>query len=85
MANAKNIATRGRGRPAEVETSKQKAALLQRIGTDNAPSRYITMQLADAGLVAFETVQSGKRGRPQQNAVVSGKGRSLLALAARWK
>jgi hypothetical protein len=84
MANAKN-SNRGRGRPATLETGKQRAAVLATIGTENEPSRFIKMQLAEAGLIAFEPVQTGSRGRPALQAVVTGKGRSLLNLSKRWQ
>ena len=32
---------------------------------ETMPSRYHQHRLAEAGLIAFEQVQSGKRGRPQ--------------------
>lgn len=84
MANA-NTETRGRGRPATLATAKQRAAALRAIGTEDAPSRHIQQQLAEMGLVEFEPVRTGARGRPQLNTVVTGRGRSLLALARRWK
>jgi len=88
MTNATNTtanATRGRGRPAKFENKKQIAAELKKIGTENAPSRYLTMQLVDAGYVEKQPVNTGKKGRPAHNYVVAGKGRSLMALAQRWK
>ena len=80
-----NTTTATRGRPSTVATSKQRAAHLQSIVEGNAPSRFIVMQLADAGLVQFEPVQTGTRGRPKHTTVLTGKARSLLALAKRWK
>lgn len=90
MTNATNTKanateTRGRGRPAAFENKKQIAAALRAIGTENAPSRYLTMQLVEAGYVEVQPVSNGRRGRPAHEYTVAGKGRSLLALAARWK
>ena len=81
---AKATQTRGRGRPSKTETGKQRAALLKTIGTENAPSRFILMQLAEAGLVQFEAEKTGTRGRPRHVATLTGKGRNLVALSARW-
>jgi hypothetical protein len=45
----------------------------------NMPSRYHQHRLADAGLVMFETVQSGKRGRPQLIPHLTREGVATLA------
>jgi hypothetical protein len=43
------------------------------------PSRYIQMRLADAGLVQFNTVKTGGRGRPRRVAELSQEGVATLA------
>lgn len=47
--------------------------------TETMPSRYHQHRLADAGLVMFETVQSGKRGRPQLIPHLTREGVAALA------
>ena len=43
------------------------------------PSRYVQMRLADAGLVQFDTVKTGGRGRPRKVAELTQEGVARLA------
>ena len=42
------------------------------------PSRYHLHQMADAGLLRFEDVKTGGRGRPRQVALVTSRGQALI-------
>ena len=63
-------------------TNKQKLvdALRAVKGTEGyaEPSRYHKQLMADAGLIAFDTVRTGGRGRPPQQARVTARGQALI-------
>jgi len=79
------VKTAVRGRPAALRTSKKIAEIVASIAADQQPSRYIALQLVEMGYVDVELVPHTGRGRPAHRYTVAGRGRSLLALAARWK
>jgi hypothetical protein len=45
------------------------------------PSRFIQMQMAERGLIQFDTVQTGTRGRPALKARVTRLGQSYINFA----
>jgi len=45
------------------------------------PSRYHKVLMADAGLIAFDTVKTGGRGRPQLKARVTARGQAMINFA----
>jgi predicted ArsR family transcriptional regulator len=45
------------------------------------PSRFLQKQLEERGLIAFDTVKSGQRGRPQHVAKVTSKGQAYINFA----
>lgn len=53
-------------------------------GVENI-SRYLGLQLVERKLIKIEIVETGARGRPAHRFVLTGKGRSYLALAKTWK
>jgi hypothetical protein len=74
-----------RGRKAAFADKFAVVAALKSIGSEAQPSRYLIAQLIDRGFVEYQKVgNEGRRGRPEQKAVVTGKGRSYVALSARW-
>lgn len=75
-----------KGRPA---TFTNKAARLTalvaiRDNAETAPSRFLTAQLVEAGLVEITELRvEGKRGRPRHVPALTGKARSWVALMER--
>jgi hypothetical protein len=45
------------------------------------PSRYHKIQMAERGLIEFDTVKTGGRGRPAKKARVTRKGQSYINFA----
>ena len=45
------------------------------------PSRYHKMQMAEQGLVQFEIIQTGTRGRPQHKAKLTSRGQAYVNFA----
>ena len=45
------------------------------------PSYYHKRQMAEQGLIRFDVVKTGGRGRPQHNARVTSKGQALINFA----
>ena len=45
------------------------------------PSRFIQMQLAERGMIEFDTIQTGTRGRPALKARVTRLGQSYINFA----
>jgi len=73
-----------RGRKEIFEKRDQLVRALRSIQNRDAegvelPSRFIQMRLADAGLIAFEDVKTGGRGRPRKVAALTDEG--IVALA----
>jgi hypothetical protein len=59
---------------------------IQNGDTDAAPSRYLTYKLVHKGMVEVQKVKTNKgRGAPRAVFVVTGKGRSYIALSKNWK
>ena len=78
MANAVNT----KGRPATFATKKAVVAALADV---NTLSRFLKLQLVEAGYLAVQKVEKETRGRPAHNYVLTGKAKGLLNLAKNWK
>ena len=78
MANAVNT----KGRPATFATKKAVVAALAEV---NTLSRFLKLQLVEAGYLAVQPIKSEGRGRPAHDYVLTGKAKGLLNLAKNWK
>lgn len=78
-----------RGRKPALEDKFEIVVALNAIQEDNkeeAPSRYLTYKLVHKGLVEVKKVKTTNgRGAPRAVFVVTGKGRSYIALSKNWK
>ena len=72
-----------RGRPATFASKDAKLAALVAIkvgDAENIPSRHLTAQLVEAGLVEIKEERvEGKRGRPRHVPALTGRARSWVA------
>ena len=71
-----------KGRPATFATKKAVVAALKEV---DAQSRFLKLQLVEAGYLAIEPVRKEGRGRPAHNFVLTGKAKGLMNLAKNWK
>lgn len=72
--------------PKEIFEKREKLVAALRAVRDNAPaedprtaSRFLLKRMEERELIQFETVQSGKRGRPAHRPVLTRDGFALLA------
>lgn len=77
-ANTETV--RAAGRPSIMDNREKLAEALVAIReeTDEAPSRYVTIKLADAGYLDFKEVKGEGRGRPRNVYRLSRKGRDFV-------
>ena len=71
-----------KGRPATFATKKAVVAALNDV--DNL-SRFLKLQLVEAGYLSVQVVRKDGRGRPAHNFVLTGKAKGLMNLAKNWK
>jgi len=76
-----------RGRPATFNSKEAKLAALVAIkagDAENIPSRHLTAQLVEAGLVEIQEQRiEGKRGRPRHVPALTGRARTWVATMER--
>lgn len=70
---------------ARTATFKTKPAIAAALNDAENLSRFLALQLVNQGYLKAEAVPTGKRGRKPIEYVLTGKARSLLALAKTWK
>lgn len=61
-----------------------KKNIVEHLSNPENISRYLAIQLCQLGYMEMESVKGEGPGRPNIKYVVSGKGRSLLALSKQW-
>lgn len=75
-----------RGAKSIFEAEKRNALIaalraVKGIEGNTLPSRFLQKQMEERGLIAFDTVKSGGRGRPQHVAKVTPKGQAYINFA----
>lgn len=65
-------------------TFRKSTAIIEALNNVESVSRFLALQLVEAGYLKIDVIHSERRGRPQHRYVLTGKARGYLALSRNW-